>query len=148
METQPDFKELLELFNAHSVNYVIVGAHALAFHGAPRYTGDLDIFVQPTVGNATSVMAALRDFGFGNVGITEADFTKPDIVVQLGYPPVRIDLMTTITGVTWETVDHGAVAGEYGNVPVRYIGKDECKINKRQLGRKKDLADLEALGEG
>ncbi|HWQ69590.1 MAG TPA: hypothetical protein VN494_06520 [Patescibacteria group bacterium] len=147
METQPDFKELLELFNAHSVNYLIVGAYALAFHGAPRYTGDLDIFVQPTVGNAASVMAALRDFGFGNVGITESDFTMPDIVVQLGYPPVRVDLMTTITGVTWETVDRGAVVGEYGNVPVRYIGKDEYKINKRQLGRKKDLADIEALGE-
>ena len=147
METQPDFKELLELFNAHSVNYVIVGAYALAFHGAPRYTGDLDIFVQPTVGNAASVMAALRDFGFGKVGITEADFTKPDIVVQLGYPPVRVDLMTSITGVTWEAVDRGAVAGEYGNVHVRYIGKDEYKINKRQLGRKKDLADVEALGE-
>lgn len=147
METQPDFKELLELFNAHSVNYVIVGAYALAFHGAPRYTGDLDIFVQPTVGNAASVMAALRDFGFGNVGITEADFTKPDIVVQLGYPPVRVDLMTSISGVTWEALDRGAVAGEYGNVPVRYIGKDEYKINKRQLGRKKDLADVEALGE-
>lgn len=147
METQPDFKELLELFNAHSVNYLIVGAYALAFHGAPRYTGDLDIFVQPTVGNAASVMAALRDFGFGNVGITGSDFTMPDIVVQLGYPPVRVDLMTTITGVTWETVDRGAVVGEYGNVPVRYIGKDEYKINKRQLGRKKDLADIEALGE-
>lgn len=147
METQPDFKELLELFNAYSVNYVIVGAHALAFHGAPRYTGDLDILVQPTVGNAASVMAALRDFGFGNVGITEADFAKPDVVVQLGYPPVRIDLMTSITSVAWEAVDQGAVAGEYGNVPVRYIGKDEYKMNKRQLGRKKDLADVEALGE-
>ena len=147
METQQDFKELLELLNAHAVEYVIVGAYALAFHGAPRYTGDIDIYIRPTAENAERVMNALRDFGFGSLELSEKDFNQPDRVVQLGYPPVRIDLMTSISGVSWEEVSAHLANGEYGEVPVKYIGREELLRNKRTLCRKKDLADLEALGE-
>ncbi len=147
MEAQPDFRELLALFNAHRVDYVIVGAHALAYHGAPRYSGDMDIYVRPDVENARRIMTALKAFGFGAVGLTEADFSISDKVIQLGYPPVRIDLLTSLTGVSWEEVSANAVAGKYGDIPVQYIGRRELVANKRACGRKKDLADLEALGE-
>jgi hypothetical protein len=146
MEAQKDFKELLGLLNGRGVEHVIVGAHALAFHGAPRYTGDLIIYIRPKAENAERVMVALADFGFGSLGLSEKDFSVPDRVVQLGYPPVRIDLVTSISGVSWEEVSANMVDGEYGNVPVKYIGRTEFVRNKRAIGRKKDLADLEALG--
>ena len=147
MEVQQDFRELLALLNAHGVEYVIVGAHALAYHGAPRYTGDMDIYVRPDIENARRIMAALDDFGFGSVGLAETDFSAPDRVIQLGYPPVRVDLVTSITGVSWDEVFAHKVAGKYGDLPVHYIGRQEFVANKRACGRKKDLADLEALGE-
>lgn len=89
MEVQNDFKELLELFNAHKVEYLIVGGYALAFHGVPRYTGDIDIFVKPDTENALRILKALDEFGFGSVGLKEEDFRNPNKVVQLGYPPVH-----------------------------------------------------------
>ena len=92
MEVQQDFKELLELFNVHNVQYLIVGGYALAHHGAPRYTGDIDIFVKSDKENASKILSALDDFGFGAVGLKEQDFSIPNKVVQLGYPPVRIDI--------------------------------------------------------
>jgi hypothetical protein len=94
MEVQQDFKELLELLNANRVEYVIVIGYALAFHGAPRYTGDLDILVRLHEENARRVMKALEEFGFGFVGLKVSDFGYPDKVVQLGVPPVRIDIVT------------------------------------------------------
>jgi len=147
MEVQPDFKDLLELFNVHKVEYVIVGGYALAFHGAPRYTGDIDIFVRPSSENAKRIIAALDDFGFGTVGLTAEDFEYPDKVVQLGFPPVRIDIITSITGVSWEDAYQDCVKGKYGDITVQYIGLNDFIRNKRSMGRKKDQADLEALGE-
>jgi len=147
METQPDFRELLELFNAHKVEYVIVGGYALAFHGVPRYTGDIDIFVRPSNKNAERIMNALIEFGFGSAGITTEDFQYPDKIVQLGFPPVRIDIMTSISGVAWETAVSNRIEGKYGDLVVHYLGLKELISNKRAVGRKKDLADLEALGE-
>lgn len=147
MEVQKDFKELLELFNAHDVAYVIVGGYALAFHGAPRFTGDIDLYVNPHPDNAVRIMTALKAFGFGSAGLSTEDFVRPNQVIQLGVPPVRIDIVTSIEGVGWETVDRGKVAGHYGNVPVYFIGRKPLIANKRAAGRKKDLADLEALGE-
>jgi len=147
MEVQQDFRDLLELLNAHKVEYLIVGAYALAFHGAPRYTGDMDIFVKPHFQNAQRIMAALNDFGFGSVELSAADFEAEDKVVQLGFPPVRVDIVTSITGVSWEEAASGRIEGMYGNVPVYYVGREQFISNKRALGRKKDLADLEALGE-
>ena len=147
MEVQKDFKELLELFNAHKVNYLIVGSYALAFHGAPRYTGDIDLFVEPDLGNATKILNALNDFGFGAVGLKQNDLITPNQVIQLGYPPVRIDLITSISGVSWTEAFDNREVGKYGEVPVNYIGRNQYVLNKRASGRKKDLADLEAIGE-
>ncbi|HNU93115.1 MAG TPA: nucleotidyl transferase AbiEii/AbiGii toxin family protein [Spirochaetota bacterium] len=147
METQKDFKELLELLNARSVEFVIVGGYALAFHGVPRYTGDLDILVKPDKTNAEKILKAMDDFGFGFMNFSLEDFSRPGKVTQLGFPPVRIDIITSITGVSWEDASTHAVAGTYGDVHVRYLGKEELIANKRALRRHKDLADLEALGE-
>jgi hypothetical protein len=147
MEVQRDFSELLALFNAHHVDYIVVGAYALAYHGAPRYTGDLDLLVRPDTENADRILHALKEFGFGNLQLTTGDFTAPDKVVQLGVAPIRIDIITSLTGLTWEQAAGGRIAGMYGDVAVHYLGRRELIQNKRAIGRKKDLADLEALGE-
>jgi hypothetical protein len=147
METQPDFRELLALFNVHHVECLIVGGYALAFHGVPRFTGDLDIFVKPDAANAQLILTALAAFGFASVGLTPSDFERPDQVVQLGVPPVRIDLITSITGVSWDEAWAGRVTGRYGDMPVSYIGREQFVANKRATGRTKDVADLEVLGE-
>jgi hypothetical protein len=146
MDVQKDFRELLELLNAHEVEYAVVGGYALAFHGAPRFTGDIDILVRPSPGNAERVLAALDEFGFASLGLTVEDFSGPNRVVQLGFPPVRVDLLTSLTGVSWDQVSEGKTQGTYGDLPVPYIGREEFIANKRATGRKKDLADLEALG--
>lgn len=147
MEVQPDFRDQLALFNAHEVDYMIVGAYALAFHGAPRYTGDIEIFVKPDPINTQRIMVALDEFGFGSVGLTAADFESRDKVIQLGVPPVRVDIITSITGVSWEEAVTGRAKGKYGDIPVYFIGREQFISNKKALGRKKDFADLEALGE-
>jgi len=147
MEIQPDFKELLEWFNARKVEFLVVGGYALAFHGAPRYTGDLDLFVRPNEENARRVLEALKAFGFGSLDLRLEDFSTPNKVVQLGLPPVRIDLITSVSGVSWERAFRGSVEGHYGGAPVRYMGRREFIANKKAMGRHKDLADVEALGE-
>ncbi|MDH7553774.1 MAG: nucleotidyltransferase family protein [Spirochaetes bacterium] len=146
MEIHQDYKELLELLNAHNVKYVIVGAYALAFHGLPRYTGDLDILIGCDENNAEKVATVLQDFGFSSLNITKEDLMEPDIVIQLGYPPLRIDLITSITGVSWDEVYNNAVTGNYGDVKVLFIGKQQFIKNKKALGRYQDLADLESIG--
>ncbi len=147
MEVQPDFRDLLELFNAHKVEYLIIGGYALAFQFAPRYTGDIDIFVGPDNGNAKRILAALNGFGFGALDLKTEDFNSQNKVVQLGVPPVRVDLLTSITGISWEKAFSGKIRGKYGGIPADYIGRDEFVLNKRSTGRKKDIVDIEALGE-
>jgi hypothetical protein len=147
MEIQKDFKELLELFNAHKVEYIVVGGFALAFHGAPRFTGDIDLLVKPDSKNAQRILVALNDFGFGSLALGESDFTREGSVVQLGVPPVRIDIITSLTGVDWDKAQAGKVAGDYGGTKASFLGKKEFILNKKATGRKKDLADIEALGE-
>jgi hypothetical protein len=132
--------------NSHNVEYLIVGGYALAFHGAPRYTGDIDIFIKPDKQNAQRVMKALDEFGFGSVGIELSDLEYENKVIQLGVPPVRIDIITSISGVTWNDAYSSKVNGQYGDVPVEFIGLTQFIRNKKSIGRKKDLADLEALG--
>ena len=147
MEIQSDFRELLELLNAYKVEYIIVGGYALAFHGAPRYTGDIDILVKPAPESAHRILKALEDFGFGSIGLTVKDFKNQDNVIQLGVPPVRVDIMTSITGVIWKNALSGSVEGKYSDISVKFLGLDEFVLNKRAVGRKKDLSDLEALGK-
>ena len=146
MEVQQDFRDLLALFSAHKVDYLIVGAHALAYHGVPRYTGDMDILVRSDPENAHRILKALETLGFGSVGLTAEDFTVPDKVIQLGVAPVRIDIVTSMTGVSWEEAAAGRVQGNYGDIVVYFIGRKEFIRNKQALGRKRDQADLEALG--
>ena len=145
MKLQPDFKEFLRLLLSHRVRFVVVGAHALAAHAEPRFTGDLDVFVEPTKANATRLLAALAEFGFGTVGLTAEDFTRPDRVAQLGYPPVRIDLLTSISAVTFPEAWKGRVATRLGGLDVAVLGVRELVKNKRAAGRPKDLADLALL---
>ena len=147
MEIQSDFRDLLESFNKNRVEYVIVGGYALAFHGAPRYTGDLDILVNASEDNAHRILQALNEFGFGAAGLSTLDFREPNKVIQLGYPPVRVDIVTSISGVSWGEAFQNRVAGKYGDITVHYIGRKQFVINKRTVGRKKDLADVEALSE-
>lgn len=147
MEVQPDFRELLASFNDHDVEYLIAGGYALAFHGAPRFTGDLDLLLRPSRENSERVLAALDDFGFGSVGLTIEDFCVPDRVVQLGTPPVRIDLLTSISGVDIDESFATRAQGRYGDIETHFLGRAQLVANKRATGRKRDEADIEALGE-
>ncbi|MFA7464045.1 MAG: hypothetical protein WCY54_03250 [Syntrophales bacterium] len=140
-------RDLFALFNAHKVDYIVIGAYALAHYGVPRYTGDMDILVRADENNAQGILEALNDFGFGALGLKQSDFSRPEQVIQLGTAPVRIDIVTSITGVSWEEASAGKTEGNYGGVKVFYLGRNQFISNKRALGRKKDLADLEALGE-
>ena len=146
MDLPNDFKELLELFNRHKVEYLIVGGYALAFHGAPRVTGDIDLFVRPVSENAKRILAALDEFGFGSLDISLDKLTTPGMVIQLGVPPIRIDLITRVSGVSWEKADAGKVPGHYGPTPVHFIGREDFIANKRATGRVRDAADIEAIG--
>ena len=146
MKVHEDFKDFIEALNKNNVEYVIVGAFALAFHGHPRATGDIDIWLRPTPQNAKAVLKALNDFGFGELDISEDDIVSGKII-QLGHPPVRIDLITLMEGVTHEEIWDGRVSGTFGDQQVFYIGRDEFIRNKKAIGRHKDLADLELLGE-
>ena len=147
MEIHPDFRELLELFNEQKVDFIIVGGYALAFLGAPRATGDMDILVRPDRENGGRIVKVLDRFGFSELGLVSEDFTKPDVVIQLGRPPGRVDLLTSISGVSWEDAFTNRVPANYGGVPVAFLGRSQFILNKRATGRAKDLADLEALGD-
>ena len=147
MEIQSDFKEPLELFNSHKVEYLITGAYALAAYGAPRYTGDIDLYIKPDPANAKRIVNALDEFGFGSLGLTADDFSNPGQIIQLGVAPGRVDIITSITGVTWEDADAGKVPGNCGGVPVNFIGREQFIANKRATGRQKDFADIESLGK-
>ena len=147
MELYPDFKELLELLNAHEVDYLIVGGYALALHGCPRFTGDLDIYLGIQRGNAQKVLSVLKEFGFGALNLSEEDFTQTNQIVQLGVPPIRIDFITSIDGVDWDAAWANREKGRWGNVPVAYLSREDFIANKRASGRFKDLADIESLGE-
>lgn len=145
MDLNPDFSDMLRYLNAHHVEYLVVGSFALALHGRPRVTGDIDLFVRPSAENGTRVMKALSDFGMTLPGLQAIDFEAPDQIVQLGYPPVRIDLITSISGVSWDDAWRGRVLGELGGQPVHYLGLSEFIANKKASGRPKDLGDIDGL---
>jgi hypothetical protein len=125
MRLNRDLREFLELLNARGVDYVVVGAHCLAFHSRPRYTGDLDVLVRPAKSNAAALVALLREFGFAGSKSTAIDFAEGDQVIQLGRAPNRIDLMTRLTGVPNVDAFAGKVAAEIDGVPVFVLGKNE-----------------------
>ena len=141
----PDFVDLLRAFAAADVRFLIVGAYALAHHGRPRATGDLDIWVEATPANAPRVMRGLADFGAPLADVKESDFSGPGVVFQIGVPPGRIDVLTEITGVTFAEAWPDRDAGRFGDLTVDFIGRDAFVRNKRATGRAKDLGDLEGL---
>lgn len=143
-----DYSDLLFVFCANHVEFLLVGAHALALHGYPRFSEDLDVWVRPTVENAERVYAALAQFGAPLENIAPADFTSPDLVLQIGIAPVRIDILTSISGVTWDEGWQSRIAFAYGGVTSYAIGRDALIRNKRASGRPKDLLDIEALERG
>ena len=141
----PDFVDLLRAFNAHDVSYLVVGAYALAAHGRPRATGDLDVWIKSDETNAARVMRALRAFGAPLDQVGADDFATPGIVFQMGLPPGRIDVLTELTGLTFDEAWEGRLAGEFGPVPVAFIGREAFIRNKRATGRTRDLGDVESL---
>lgn len=147
MTMTDDFRELLIALRAEDVRFLVVGAHALAAHGVPRVTGDLDVWVEPTAMNATRTWRALVDFGapLAALGVSEKDFTTPNQVIQLGIPPFRIDILTSISGVEFTSAWQESVQGTLFDVPVQFIGREAFIRNKRASGRTKDLDDIRAL---
>lgn len=146
MPLPKDLREFIASLNSHRVDYVIVGAYALAFHGHPRYTGDIDILVGAAPENASRLEEVLREFGFGEAGLSARDFLEPEQVIQLGRAPDRIDLLTSITGVSFEEAWANRVPAELDGIPVSFIGRELLIRNKRATERVQDHADLEALG--
>lgn len=145
MKLQKDLREFIELLNSHGVEYLVVGGHAVAYHGHPRYTGDIDFFVRPSAENAERVASAIAAFGFPEAALNAAVFTEPDRVVQLGRPPYRIDILTSISGLSFEDAWSGHIESALDQLPVRFIGKNALLANKRAAGRPKDLADVDEL---
>lgn len=140
-----DLREFIGLLNSRSVDYLIVGAHALAFHARPRYTGDLDILIRDSEANARKLEGVIRDFGFGDTGLSAKDFRGPHRVIQLGISPNRIDLLTTLTGVSFEDAWQARVSTTLDDIRVDVIGREQLIANKRALGRPQDIADLQIL---
>lgn len=148
MEFDRDFSEFVECCVAREVRFLVVGGYALAAHGHPRLTKDLDVWLWIDRGNAERLVSALGDVGFGSLGLVADDFTAPDVVVQLGHPPLRIDLLTSIDGVTFEECWPAHVVIDIGGLGVPFIDVEHLIVNKKASGRLQDLADAEALERG
>jgi hypothetical protein len=141
----PDFKEFIRLLNDNDVRYLVVGGYAVALHGYPRYTKDIDIWVWLDKSNADRVIKALEQFGFGSLKLEVQDFLVPNQIIQLGYPPARIDLITSLAGVSFEECYALRVLVPIGDIVVNFIDLENLKKNKEASGRLQDLADLENL---
>ncbi len=141
----PDFVDLLRAFAAADVRFLVVGAYALALHGRPRATGDLDIWVEARPANAPRVMRALAAFGAPLLDVSEADFAREGIVYQIGLPPGRIDILTQLTGLAFDDAWPDRARGRFGDLEVDFIGRDAFIRNKRATGRLRDLGDIENL---
>ena len=142
-----DFVALLRELSAAEARFLVVGAYALAHHARPRATGDLDLWIEPTPDNAARVYRALRGFGAPLLDLSEAELVQANLVYQIGLVPGRIDVLTSLTGLSFAEAWASRVPGRLGDVECSFIGRDALIRNKRALGRARDLADLEALGE-
>jgi len=145
MQLNKDLREFIELLNSNKVEYLIVGAFAVAWHGRPRFTADIDFLLRPSQENATAVLAAIKAFGFEDLDITIEDLSKPHQVVQLGVKPNRIDLITSISGVEFEPAWASRAPGQIDGIPVQFIGREDLIRNKESSGRPKDLGDAYEL---
>ncbi|MEM9539663.1 MAG: hypothetical protein AAGA60_09135 [Cyanobacteria bacterium P01_E01_bin.42] len=140
-----DFREFIELLNKHNVKYLVIGGYAVAVHGHPRYTKDLDIWIEMSPENAQKMTIALTEFGFGSLDLTPDDFISPRQIIQLGYPPSRIDIITTPDGIDFDTCYQSKIQIEIECLRIDFIDLENLKKNKRSSGRLQDLADLENL---
>jgi predicted nucleotidyltransferase len=145
MALNKDYKEFIASLNDNKVQYLVVGGYAVAFHGHPRYTKDIDIWIEPTDENICLLLKAIDDFGFGSLGFKKEDFSKPDMIVQIGVPPNRIDLLNSIDGLDFkEAIANKKIITKDG-VSINLVGLDDLRKSKKTSGRPQDLADLENL---
>jgi hypothetical protein len=140
-----DFREFIELLNSNNVKYLVVGGYAVAFHGYPRYTKDMDIWIWINENNAKKLIKTLEEFGFSSLGLKKEDFLKPEYVIQLCYPPNRIDILTKISGLEFEKCYKSRIKTNMDGITIDFIDLENLKKNKKAIGRFKDLADLENL---
>lgn len=145
MKIHKDIRDFIELCLSRKVEFLLVGGYALAFHGAPRFTEDIDFMVLVSPENASRLSDVLETFGFGNAGITREDFLEPNQVIQLGRAPNRIDLLTGISGVTWEEAWASGTPVSLDGLQIMAIGKEELVRNKQATGRPQDVADVARL---
>lgn len=145
MAISRDFEEFFALLNRHEVRYLVVGGYAFAIHAKPRFTDDLDILLWMDERNAERVLETLSDFGFAELNLSTQDLLKPEQIIQIGNPPLRIDLLTSIQGVDFEGAWGRRVPGRYGRESAYFISKEDLIRNKQAVGRKQDLADLDYL---
>ena len=145
MTLEPDFEDFISLLNKHHVEYLIVGGYAMAFHGRPRYTGDLDIWINISESNAEKMLTVLAEFGFSSLMFSREDFLKENIINQIGYPPLRIDILTSIDGVTFNEAFLQKEMIQIDELEVAFIGLSQLIENKKASNRAQDIADIESL---
>ncbi len=145
MKLPPDLRAFVESLNAQNAKYVVVGGYAVGYHGNPRFTGDLDLFVEASADNGERAVRAIDQFGFGSLGLKSIDFTEPDSIIQMGYPPNRIDLITSIDAVSFEEAWNSRLPGQLEGLPVYFISRELLIRNKKASGRPKDLGDIASL---
>ena len=145
MKTEKDYEEFLELLNKHDVRYCIIGSYALSFHVRPRYTKDIDILIEASLENAGKILAVLDEFGFGSLDLQIDDFSAEGNIIQLGFEPVRIDILTSLKGLEFSEIWQNRVQGPYGNQMVNFIDRQNLIKSKKIADRAQDRADLELL---
>jgi hypothetical protein len=145
VRTEKDYEEFLELLNKYNVRYCVIGAFALAFHARPRYTKDIDILIEPTTDNAKRLLIALEEFGFGSLDLTVEDFSVQGNIIQLGYEPVRIDIITSIKGLDFADIWQSRIQGNYGKQTINFIDRQNLIRSKKLSNRAQDKADLKML---
>lgn len=141
----PDFREFVQLLEKNEVAYIIVGGYAVGYHGYPRFTGDLDIWLKVSADNAAKIVAAINQFGMGSLGLTEADFLIHDNIIQIGFPPLRIDLLSDIDGVSFDECYINKVRANHDGFVYNIISYDDLIKNKKASNRGKDIGDIENL---
>lgn len=145
IELHPDFKDFLRLLNSHSVEYLVIGGYAVGYHGYPRATGDMDIWIAVSDTNAKRTVQALQAFGMPELEIMKRFFTEKDKVIRMGVPPVRIEVITGVSGIEFNECYKRREIVEIDDIPVNFISLDDLKLNKRAAGRHKDLEDIEHI---
>jgi hypothetical protein len=145
MTLDPDFEDFIKLLNQHEVDYMIIGGYAMAFHGKPRYTGDLDIWIDISESNAQKMLLVIEDFGFASLNFEKEDFLKENLINQLGYPPLRIDILTSIDGINFIDAYPQKQVILIEDFTANYIGLNDLIQNKNASGRQQDLVDVNTL---